>query len=356
MDGLSDFTCDCEGKLRDFKNQTGLQRHLHTASHKRKVLDSSANNSDFTCSCQGKMRDYKSRKLLQQHNETSFHKRKVDPVFAESELAAKKEKKALDAADPVKIAAIAAAKAGKKALIAADPFKAAAKAAKAEKRTLDAANPAKVAAKAAAKAEASKMRLAARNAQQALDQVDPIKIAAKMDLVAKKKLDDAGRVRGGVKGAKARATAKAKENQRKYYSNIVVTDPHSFITENLGTEEDVLQDLQRYHGSSAAAMQLDLDNDNKTKNKISRFINVSVATKAAIRKAWQEGPMASNAPFPACASCGIRDHTEDYAEVEIRALPNYFAFNEKDQAKFDLLKGRKLIKASARFYVTDYAL
>ena len=108
--------------------------------------------------------------------------------------------------------------------------------------------------------------------------------------------------------------------------------------------------------SSAAAMQLDLDNDNKTKNKISRFINVSVAIKAAIRKAWQEGPMASNAPFPACASCGIRDHTEDYAEVEIRALPNYFAFNEKDQAKFDLLKGRKLIKASARFYVTDFAL
>ena len=54
------------------------------------------------------MHDYKSRKLLERHNETSFHKRKVDPVFAESELAAKKEKQALDAADPVKIAAVAA--------------------------------------------------------------------------------------------------------------------------------------------------------------------------------------------------------------------------------------------------------
>jgi len=34
MDGLS---CDCEGKLRDFKNFTGLQRHTNTLSLKRKL-------------------------------------------------------------------------------------------------------------------------------------------------------------------------------------------------------------------------------------------------------------------------------------------------------------------------------
>ena len=49
--------------------------------------------------------------------------------------------------------------------------------------------------------------------------------------------------------------------------------------------------------------------------------------------------MALNAPYLSCASCGIRNHG-NYAEIDVTTLPDFFKFNAKHQAMFDVLKGK----------------
>ena len=291
----------------------------------------------FTCSCGGRVHDYKKSTDLQRHLETASHKRKMDSVFAEMASTVKKEKRADKRAD---------------------------------KRTHDAVDPVKMA--------ASAELLAMRKRQRALDAVDPVKMAARAEVLAAAKaaaakaLDFTCNCQGiphdykslqafqrhmntashkrnvdpesnklthaGTKTAKALAHAKRKHAQRKHYEKSVRDDPISFIT-STGTESDVLSALQRYHGSTSAALQLDIDNDDKTKKKIERFIFVAVDVKLALRKKWREGVMAASAPLAACASCGVRDLVADYDEIEVRTLPKFFEFSSKDQTKFDVLKG-----------------
>jgi hypothetical protein len=105
-----------------------------------------------------------------------------------------------------------------------------------------------------------------------------------------------------------------------------------------GTEEDAKKALERYHGSSSAAMLLDLDDNERTLEKIQKFIHVSKERKAEIRKLWEEGEMSDNKPLLVCASCGMRDHGE-YAEEEVAKLPFFFEFKENDHARLDILKG-----------------
>jgi hypothetical protein len=105
-----------------------------------------------------------------------------------------------------------------------------------------------------------------------------------------------------------------------------------------GTEEDAKKALERYHGSSSAAMLLDIDDDKRTLEKIQKFIYVSKDRKAEIRKLWEEGEMSDNKPLLVCASCGMRDHGE-YAEEEVANLPIFFEFKKNDHDRFDILKG-----------------
>ena len=113
-------------------------------------------------------------------------------------------------------------------------------------------------------------------------------------------------------------------------------DPAPWIIGD-GTEEDTWNALTRYHGSTASAMLLHGD-DEHIKGNIKKFIDVSPEAKAEIRKAWQEGVMATNAPFFSCGACGIRGHG-NYAEQKIEELSAFFKFQSKDQAVFDKLRG-----------------
>ena len=95
--------------------------------------------------------------------------------------------------------------------------------------------------------------------------------------------------------------------------------------------------LVRYHGSTSVAMLLHTDNE-RIKSNIRKFVRVSPEVQAKIRKAWQEGEMATNRAHLSCATCGIRDHG-NYAQIDVAALPDFFKFVEKDQAMYDVLKG-----------------
>ena len=91
-----------------------------------------------------------------------------------------------------------------------------------------------------------------------------------------------------------------------------------------GTEEDAKKALERYHGSSSAAMLLDIDDDKRTLEKIQKFIYVSKDRKAEIRKLWEEGEMSDNKPLLVCASCGMSDNGE-YAEEEVANTYQFFS-------------------------------
>ena len=82
--------------------------------------------------------------------------------------------------------------------------------------------------------------------------------------------------------------------------------------------------------------------DDRIRSNINKFVHVSREAKAKIRKTWQEGDMATSRAHFSCATCGIRDHG-NYAEMDVAALPEFFKFQEKDQAMFDVLKGLSLV-------------
>ena len=82
--------------------------------------------------------------------------------------------------------------------------------------------------------------------------------------------------------------------------------------------------------------------DDRIKSNIKKFVHVSPEAKAKIRKTWQDGEMATNRAHFSCATCGIRDHG-NYGEMDVAALPDFFKFQEKDQAIFDVLTGLSLV-------------
>ena len=78
---------------------------------------------------------------------------------------------------------------------------------------------------------------------------------------------------------------------------------HKMQVDGDGTEEDALKALVRYHGSTNVAMLLHTDNERIKSNITSRkFVHVSPEVKAKIRKAWQEGEMATSRPHYSCAT------------------------------------------------------
>jgi len=133
--------------------------------------------------------------------------------------------------------------------------------------------------------------------------------------------------------------SKLKDRKEEFIRNAKVSkDREADFIVGDGTEEDAKKALERYHGSSSAAMLLDLDDNERTLEKIQKFIHVSKERKAEIRKLWKEGEMSDNKPLLVCASCGMRDHGE-YAEEEVAKLPFFFEFKENDHARLDILKG-----------------
>ena len=143
--------------------------------------------------------------------------------------------------------------------------------------------------------------------------------------------------------------SKLKDREEEFLRNAKVSNDREadFIVGD-GTEEDAKKALERYHGSSSAAMLLDLDDNERTLEKIQKFIHVSKERKAEIRKLWKEGEMSDNKPLLVCASCGMRDHGE-YAEEEVAKLPFFFEFKENDHARLDILKGFLSIYMSLYF-------
>ena len=69
-----------------------------------------------------------------------------------------------------------------------------------------------------------------------------------------------------IKPANARMNARAAAVINGREADFIVGD---------GTEEDAKKALERYHGSSSAAMLLDIDDDKRTLEKIQKFIYVS---------------------------------------------------------------------------------
>jgi len=100
MDGLSDFTCDCKGTLRDFKNFTGLQRHTNTLCHKRRLdpVFAAAEKAakigadEVLCELCNTGHNYKSQQALNQHNKSARHKKRLNPELAAADEADKRAK------------------------------------------------------------------------------------------------------------------------------------------------------------------------------------------------------------------------------------------------------------------------
>ena len=120
--------------------------------------------------------------------------------------------------------------------------------------------------------------------------------------------------------------ARKRENELARAAHVINGREADFIVGD-GTEEDAKKALERYHGSSSAAMLLDIDDDKRTLEKIQKFIYVSKDRKAEIRKLCEEGEMRDNKPLLVCASCGLRDHGE-YAEEEVANLPIFFSLKK----------------------------
>ena len=97
MDGLSDFTCDCKGTLRDFKNFTGLQRHTNTLCHKRRLVAAAEKAAkigavEVLCELCNTGHNYKSQQALNQHNKSALHKKRLNPELAAADEATKRAK------------------------------------------------------------------------------------------------------------------------------------------------------------------------------------------------------------------------------------------------------------------------
>ena len=131
--------------------------------------------------------------------------------------------------------------------------------------------------------------------------------------------------------------ARKRENELARAAHVINGREADFIVGD-GTEEDAKKALERYHGSSSAAMLLDIDDDKRTLEKIQKFIYVSKDRKAEIRKLWEEGEMSDNKPLLVCASCGMSDNGE-YAEEEVANIPIFFELKKNDHDRFDILKG-----------------
>jgi hypothetical protein len=163
--------------------------------------------------------------------------------------------------------------------------------------------------------------------------------AEKADVKCKRKREKESKAvqQGNARKRRRLEVARKRNDECNRCKDVIAGREADFIVGD-GTEEDAKKALERYHGSSSAAMLVDIDDDERTLDKIQKFIHVSRERKAAIRKSWEEGEMSDNKPLPVCASCGMRDHGE-YAEEEVANLPFFFEFKKKDQDRFDILKG-----------------
>ena len=314
------FFCEVCGNEHDYKTRHHLNQHKKSLSHKRKLdLEFAAAEKDakvdtpevLLCGLCNTGHNYKTVQDLNRHNKSASHKKRLDPEVAAAEEAAKNEeaaKKAKQENTP-EVLSCGLCNTGHN-------FK-----------TVQALNKHN-------KSASHKKRL------------DP-EFAAAEEAAKKAKQENYGEKETARKAArdqsKAHKAALKRQHTNTLYEKKKILhvernkkDPAPWIIGD-GTEEDTSNALTRYHGSTASAMLLHGD-DEHIKGNIKKFIDVSPEAKAEIRKAWQEGVMATNAPFFSCGACGIRGHG-NYAEQKIEELSAFFKFQSKDQAVFDKLRG-----------------
>ena len=74
--------------------------------------------------------------------------------------------------------------------------------------------------------------------------------------------------------------------------------------------------ITRYHASSNVAMIMS-SSEAVVEENVKNFLVVADERKKELSRTWQNESMSFSLPLPACASCGIRDPDETYAETEL---------------------------------------